>query len=436
MIRDNVLVRAALLAGVAISLAAPAAAEQRPWVLDSPAQFRLPPPPDADTTRSELQELRAIVAQRDAAATQRAAWWGAVAPSYRWQQIALEESMREGLPVNIAARRLAVLHTAIADALLAARDSQRAHGRMRPRGVPGAMAAPNGPSYPDLHAVAAGTAGAVLAELFPRRAQEMTRLAEEAGRARLLAGVAYPSDVAAGAMLGRQVAAVAIERARGDRTGLPWSGTAPTGPGVWTGTPALPQAAGWRPWLLDRPDALRPAAPDDAGMQAELQQVRAAPRTPITSERARFWEYGAGGLRVHEFWNRHAQRLLLESGKAQDAMETARILALVNVALFDAGIACWDAKYAYWAMRPAQRDPSLPTLVPAPSHPSFPSAHSCFSFAAAGVLAASFPADAAELIGMASEAGEARIWAGIHYPVDVAAGQRIGEQVADRAVSR
>ncbi len=429
MFRGSVLARAALLAGAAFSLIAPAAAEPRLWVLDSPSQFRLPPPPDADTTRTELQALRAMMAQRDAAATQRMAWWEAVAPSYRWQQVALAESMREGLPVNIASRRLALLHTAIADALRAAQDSQAAHGRARPDGAPGA-------SYPDTHAVAAGVAGAVLADLFPRRAEAMTRLAEEAGRARLLAGVAYPSDVAAGLALGRQVAAVAIARGRADRTTLPWSGTAPTGPGVWTGTPALPQAAGWRPWLLDRPDALRPAAPDDAAMQAELQQVRAAPRTPITSERARFWEYGAGGLRVHEFWNGHAQRLLLESGKAQDAMESARILALVNVALYDAGIACWDAKYAHWAMRPAQRDPSLQTLVPAPSHPSFPSAHSCFSFAAAGVLAAAFPADAEELTGMAREAGEARIWAGIHYPMDVVAGQRIGEQVAERAIHR
>jgi membrane-associated phospholipid phosphatase len=200
----------------------------RTWVLASGDQFRLPPPPNGQATRAELDQLRAMLASRDAEAQQRIAWWHVAAPSYRWAQIATEEALRAGLPVNIASRHLAVLHTALADAMVAAWDSKQAHNRPRPHMTDPTLrptvATPVVSSYPDEHAVAGAVAAAVLTEVFPQRAAEFTRLAEEAGRMRLLAGVAYPSDVAAGAALGRQVATAALERARRDRPDGRWTG--------------------------------------------------------------------------------------------------------------------------------------------------------------------------------------------------------------------
>lgn len=52
------------------------------------------------------------------------------------------------------------------------------------------------------------------------------------------------------------------------------------------------------------------------------------------------------------------------------------------------------------------------------------------------VLAHLFPRDAAALTALGRESGESRVWAGIHYPSDVAAGRRIAEQVAGRAIER
>jgi membrane-associated phospholipid phosphatase len=171
----------------------------RTWVLTSGSQFRVPPPPDEAATRIELEQLRGMIASRDPATRDRILWWDAVAPSYRWNQIALEEAIKAGLNANVASRRLALLHIALADAAIAAWDSKHAYARGRPTGMDGtlptAVPTPSTPSYPDEHAVAGGAAAAILGELFPQRADAFKHLAEEAGRMRLLAGVAFPSDI-------------------------------------------------------------------------------------------------------------------------------------------------------------------------------------------------------------------------------------------------
>ena len=88
------------------------------------------------------------------------------------------------------------------------------------------------------------------------------------------------------------------------------------------------------------------------------------------------------------------------------------------------------------ARGPFQLDPEFRTTFPTPNHPSYPAAHACYSTASAVVLARLFPADAASLAALARESGESRVWAGIHYPSDVAAGQQLGRNVAARAVER
>jgi len=109
---------------------------------------------------------------------------------------------------------------------------------------------------------------------------------------------------------------------------------------------------------------------------------------------------------------------------------------MLNIALADAAIACWDAKYAYWYIRPSQLDPELKPLFPQPNHPSYPAAHGCLSTAAASVLAAVFPRDRELLLARGKEAAEARIWAGIHYRFDIDAGQELGRKVAEKVLAR
>lgn len=140
------------------------------WVLASAGQFRLPPPPDAAATRAEAGQLRAMQASRNPATLGRIAWWNTAAPSYRWNQIAVEEALRAGIPVNLASRHLAVLHTALADAMVAAWDSKATYNRPWPgsadEGLRPAVAPPAHPSYPDEQAVAGAAAATILSEIF------------------------------------------------------------------------------------------------------------------------------------------------------------------------------------------------------------------------------------------------------------------------------
>jgi membrane-associated phospholipid phosphatase len=308
------------------------------------------------------------------------------------------------------------------------------------RTLPIVGTSPTSPSYPDEHAVAGAVAATILSDLFPARAKEFARLAEEAGNMRVLAGVSFPSDVDAGSDLGRRVAQVVLERGKQDRSAQPWAGTIPKAAGFWSGTnPIVPQAATWGTWLLSKPDEFRPPAPpahDSAEFVAEMAQVKAFQRTPRSNALAQFWEVAVGGLRNFEYWNSHAGRLLLEYGQAGDAPRAARAYALLNATFYDAGVACWDAKYAYWTIRPSQVDPELKTVFPTPNHPSYPSAHACYSMASAVILAHLFPRDASALLALARESSESRIWAGIHFPMDITSGQQLAERVAGRAIER
>jgi hypothetical protein len=208
---------------------------------------------------------------------------------------------------------------------------------------------------------------------------------------------------------------------------------------MWNGTDPVSTTVGtWKTWILPAADALRPPPPpayDSPRMRAEIEELRAITRTPAMLSAAWFWEWGAGGTRGWHFWNEQATRKLLEYGLAAKPRDAVRAMALESVALNDALIACFDAKYTYWAMRPFMVDSEFKALFPAPNHPSYPAAHACLSTAAGQTLAGLFPRDAEELRALARQAAEARMWAGIHFRSDVEAGQKIGQGVADQVLT-
>src|SRR5206468_11076632 len=117
-------------------------------------------------------------------------------------------------------------------------------------------------------------------------------------------------------------------------------------------------------------------------------------------------------------------------GWAINPPRAARAYALLAVASYDGFLASQDGKFTYWYPRPAQFDPTLTPLFPAPNFPSYPSNHSTLSSARGEVMAYLFPAHAAEIRAVAKEAGDSRIWAGIHYEMDNRAGVELGGKVA------
>jgi membrane-associated phospholipid phosphatase len=389
----------------------------------------------------ELAELRTLAASRSAADVARARWWDVGGPPYRWNEIAVGEMLTRFVTVPMAPRNLALVHAAMHDAVVSATAGKASYARPRPSVADPTLAAlpvPASASYPSDFGAAAGAASEVLAYLFPNDAARFRTLAQETARSRVIAGVEYPSDAEAGLDLGRRVAERVIEVAKQDGSDQKWAGTVPQGPGKWQGTnPINPAAATWKAWSLKAPNELRPPPPpahDSPALQAELAELKAFTRTPRTNAIALYWET-FGGVRVFQLWNDHASRKLLEYGLAQDPPAAAFVLAAMNIAMHDACIACWDAKFAYWQIRPSQLDPELKTVVPPPNHPSYPAAHGCLSTAAAVVLARLFPGDAETLLAIGKEAADARMYAGIHYRSDIDAGQALGRAVAERVLA-
>src|SRR5262245_35597915 len=422
----------------------PQAGQWKTWVITSGSQFRLPPPPHGLAQVVEIRNLITRANQRDAAASGAISFWDAGPPGYRWNEMAANILVRNNITGPRSARVLSLLNVAIYDATIAAWDSKYIYNRRRPSQVNSniapAIPVPNSPSYPSEHAAAAGAAAAVLGYLFPNDAQTYANQAEECGESRLDAGVNFPSDVSAGMELGRKVAELVIARAKTDGSDAVFSGTIPTGPGFWRGTnPNEPLAGTWRTWIISSGSEFRPPPPpafDSAQKAQELAEVKNFPR-PIpasganftTTRQAYFWQ-----LNTAKLWNDILTVKLFEYQLDRNPPRAARAYALMNIAAYDAIIACWDGKYAYWAARPSMLDPSIVTLFPNPNHPSYPSAHSMFDGPYGAMLGYLFPRDADYFTAQAQEAGTSRLWAGIHFRSDIEAGLGVGRAVAQKVI--
>jgi membrane-associated phospholipid phosphatase len=418
----------------------PQAGQWQTWVLTSGDELRPAAPPDSAATAAEIEELKVLLAQNDAAAQEVVAYWDAGSPSYRWIQIALAQ-YSAGPPGPRVSRALSLVNVAIYDATVAAWDAKYTYNRPHPSQVDSSVAAlidtPNSPSYPSEHAVAAGAASTILAYLFPDNAAAFAAQAEEAAQSRLLAGVHYPSDVEAGLELGRAVAEKVIEWAKADGSDVVWEGEIPTGPGMWNGeNPVLPLSGTWDTWVLASGDQLRPPAPpahDSEQILADLTEIKTITRTFPIVQKATYWHTFES---AYPSWYNWAGTRLFERGLDRNAPYAARVYAAMSVANHDAIVACWDAKFAYWFIRPSQLDAEVVPLFPPPPHPSYPAAHGCASGSMGAILGFLFPSEAEIMAQLAEEAATTRIWGGIHYRTDVEVGLQLGRAVAQLVSER
>ena len=265
----------------------------------------MPPPPGPAETRHELKALAELIGQNDATAQQQIAFWDAGAPSYRWIDLINQRAVAGQSLTPFAQRVYAYVAIAMNDATIAAWESKYYYNRARPseldHKLATAVAVPNSPSYPSEHAATAWAAATVLAHLLPAEASAFLAMAEEAGNSRVLAGLQFPSDVDAGAELGRRVAAAVIAKADLDGSADTPTGTRLTGDCKWVGTnPGNFGAQNWHPMLLTSPDQFRPPLPPDchsAQVTQEVADVRNFPRSPAafaTNYKAFYWQSPEG----------------------------------------------------------------------------------------------------------------------------------------------
>jgi hypothetical protein len=290
-------------------------------------------------------------------------------------------------------------------------------------------------------AVAAASA-AVLTEVFTDsavRASIARELARDVDQARTRSRGAELAM--AGKRLGEDVAGRVIAWAPTVNLAAPWNGTIPKGPGMWYSAPGIPPIgifmAQARTWLLDSSSQFRPAPPPAYGSptwNAALEEVRrvSRERTPEQTKIAQDWNSGDPWAR----WNDVASSAIRRHRLSEP--DAARVLAVLNAAASDAVIACFEAKYHYWTIRPSQADTTLVLAdsVDLPNFPSFPSGHACSAGAFDGVLGHYFPQDRAEFTRIAEEQAMSRLYGGIHYRFDNDGGLALGRVVARYDVER
>jgi len=243
--------------------------------------------------------------------------------------------------------------------------------------------------------------------------------------------------------IGRAVGEQVVAHAKTDRLFDPWTGTVPTGPGIWFSSaipPAAPGGAGFsaaRPFFLTSTSQFRPGPPPAFGSPeflAALGEVRQISDTRTTEQDsiARFWGLPVGTITPGGYWNQEAAAVAANHGFNE--RRTARLLAVASMTAFDALIACNDGKYAYWLLRPTQADPGIKLAIGLPNFPSYPSNHACISSAAAEVIGGYVPGERTRLRALAVEAAISRVYGGIHYRFDGVAGLDLGALVAEQAL--
>jgi membrane-associated phospholipid phosphatase len=302
----------------------------------------------------------------------------------------------------------------------------------------------------------------VLTVLYPSEALSLdTMLANE------LAAIPNGRAKSDGERVGAKVAErLIVIRSNDGSAATPPPFVAGNQPGDYRPTPPkfpAPVFSNWgsvTPFVLHRGTQFRPAPPppitsaayaDALNEVKSLGQDTSTTRTADQTAAANFW----ASAPIWDTWNQVAQNLAVSRHASLE--QTATVFANLDLAVADATIALYDAKYHYLIWRPVTAielgntignprivgDPNWMPLAVTAADPSFPGAHSTISQAAAAVLAAFYghrQPVAITLNGVtrsfgsfhaaADEAGLSRIFAGQHTRLDHEAGQRLGSQVA------
>ncbi len=381
-----------------------------------------------------------------------------------WTNIMLQTVWRTTTQPPQAARVMAIVGTAMHDAVNSIEGGYEPYRSM--------IAAPEGAS---VEAAAAAAASRALSELYPDRADDYaTKLATS-----LVALDVSEQARADGVAVGTAAAeAILAERADdGSDREVPYTpGSEPgdyqlTPPGFLD--PVGPQWPEVTPFGMLRGDQFRPDGPpplDSAEYAADLNAVKeiggttSTIRTEEQAEIGHFWADVPGdSVTPPGHWLQIAMRVSREEGLSLG--ENAQLMGLLGLALADASIASWDAKYFFDLWRPetairqadtdgnpaTESDPSWVPLWESPNFPAYTSGHSTYSAAGAAVLTAlfgddrSFATSSDDMPGVvrsydnfdaaAEEAGVSRIYGGIHFQFDntdgLSSGRAVGEFIVD-----
>jgi hypothetical protein len=185
--------------------------------------------------------------------------------------------------------------------------------------------------------------------------------------------------------------------------------------------------------VSDRPEAPPSTSSDEMKQQTEEVRYYSEHATRERIAIVHKWADGVNTYTPPGHWNDIAEEYIADARWSE--VRTARAFALINMALHDAAVACWDTKFYYFNPRPSQMDASIKTVTGLPNFPAYTSGHSTFSSAAATVLGHLFPEHAEYFDSQASEASVSRLYGAIHYRADIEMGLAHGKVVGGHTIT-
>jgi hypothetical protein len=220
-------------------------------------------------------------------------------------------------------------------------------------------------------------------------------------------------------------------------------------------------AGTWKTYILPSSNEIavaEPKAVNSTEYQAELAALKTTISTITPENKTAVSYWGAGAVYR---WNEIARELAAkynlppasnDEGKypSPDAANpladpkfpfanppyTARALAYLSVAQYDALVTTWNYKYIYNRKAPSKNDASISTLLPVSELPSYPSEDAVVAAASYTILVAMFPGEVPYLDSKLAEAKNARIWAGMNVSSDISAGEALGKAVGAKIMAK
>jgi hypothetical protein len=180
--------------------------------------------------------------------------------------------------------------------------------------------------------------------------------------------------------------------------------------------------------VLDSASEFRPGPPPD--FAKEMEEMKNYKQTFRSLSNAFYW--------ANQSWFAdNLAKKMFERNLHLNPPRAARIAAIVGITYYDGFIACWDAKYAYWGIRPSQYDTTFkPAIMITPPFPGYPSGHAVLSGAIAVIYSHFFPEEKELFHKKAKEAAESRFQAGIHFRTDNDVALEMGKKLAAKVIQR
>lgn len=405
----------------------PNAGSWKTWFISSGKEYRLPAPA---SYKDQIEQVISCQKDIDSNMRRQINYWNAGAPGYRWYEMIGKLWVTNTNPDGALSYML--LNAGIYDATIAAWDTKYAYKTTRPfaadKRIKLLATKPESPSYPCEHSVAAGVAVTIISHFYPKLADSVKHMAERAMASRIAAGVSFPSDTKAGFELGKKIAEAEIEFTKDYTTKETWDKKVPQGPNYWRGDFAMHPLAGKnKTVVLKSGSEFRPPAPPDfAKDMAEMKSYK-----QTFSSRANAFYFASQNPNDDLL-----SRKIFENNLHLNPPRAARIYAITAIGTHDAFIACWDAKYTYWGIRPDQYDTTYKPLMASPPFPGYPSGHATISGMIGVLYSWLFPEDRALFEKRAKDAAESRFQAGIHFRTDNEVGLDLGRKVALAVINR